>query len=204
MTQQSVFVFGPGKIAEKDYESIEIDGGSKGKIREELARRFDIVEQHLFRDFPGFVTSHAHDRPYRYYTAEDYYCLGLTAQKQGVDEEAKEFYGRVLELNQQHQDARQKLEAVEKRLARAEVKAGKDTAKQLLTVAKALGTLNTQTQTRAGTVLAAAAKALGTPDKELAATLKALGTLNTQTQTRAGTVLAAAAKALGTLNKGST
>ena len=36
-TQQSVFVFGPGEIDKKDYESIEIDGGSKGKIREELA-----------------------------------------------------------------------------------------------------------------------------------------------------------------------
>ena len=54
-TQQSVFVFGPGEIDKKDYESIEIDGGSKGKIREELARRFDIVEQHLFRDFTALL-----------------------------------------------------------------------------------------------------------------------------------------------------
>ncbi len=93
VTQQSVFVFGPGKIDEKDYESVEINGGSKGKIREELARRFDIIEQHLFRDFTGFATSHAHDSPYRDYTADDYCSLGFTAQQQRFYGEAEEFYG---------------------------------------------------------------------------------------------------------------
>ena len=116
-TQQSVFVFGPGKIDKKDYESIEIDGGSKGKIREELARRFDIVEQHLFRDFTGFVTSHAHDSPYRDHTADDYFSLGSTAQQQGFYGEAKEFYGRTLELDPHHTEARQNRETVEKHLA---------------------------------------------------------------------------------------
>ena len=111
-TQQSVFVFGPGEIDKKDYESIEIDGGSKGKIREELARRFDIVEQHLFRDFTGFVTSHAHDSPYRISTAADYFSLGLAAEQQEAYEEAEDFYSRALELDFQHTEARENLETV--------------------------------------------------------------------------------------------
>ena len=118
-TQQSVFVFGPGEIDKKDYESIEIDGGSKGKIREELARRFDIVEQHLFRDFTGFVTSHAHDSPYRISTAADYFSLGLAAEQQEAYEEAEDFYSRALELDFQHTEARENLETVTSARAKA-------------------------------------------------------------------------------------
>lgn len=124
VTQQSVFVFGPGKIDKKDYESIEIDGSSKRKIRGELARRFDIKEQHLFRDFPGFVTSNAHDRPYHDYTADDYFSLGSTAQQQVFYGEAKEFYSRALELDPQHTEACKRLETVEKILA--QFKAGRE------------------------------------------------------------------------------
>ena len=218
VTQQSVFVFGPGKIDEKDYESIEIDGGDKEKIREELARRFDIVEQHLFRDFTGFAASHAHDSPYRDYTADDYFSLGFTAQQQGVDEEAKEFYGRVLDLNPQHHDARQNLETVKKRLARARAKADKDTAKQFLTVAEAVAKalqpskefaaalkalqISSKSLTAVAKALqpskefATALKALQTPSKEFATALKALQTPNKE--------FATALKALQAPNKEST
>jgi len=140
VTQQSVFVFGPGKIDEKDYDAIEIDEGSKRKIREELARRFDIVEQHLFRDFTGFATSHAHDSPYRDYTTDDYFSLGFTAQQQAVYEEAKEFYGRALELDPQHAAARKNLETVEKHLAQVKAADKKLTLSSLAeALAKGLG-----------------------------------------------------------------
>ena len=133
VTQQSVFVFGPGKIDEKDYESVEINGLSKGKIREELARRFDIVEQHLFRDFTGFATSHAHDSPYSGYTADDYFSLGSTAQQQRFYGEAEEFYGRALELDPHHTDARKNRETVEKSIAefKARPEAGQEAMDQL-------------------------------------------------------------------------
>ncbi len=117
VAQRSVFVFGPSKIDEKYFESIEIDGGSKGKIREELANKFDIIELYLFGDLPGFATSHAYDRPYHDYTADDYFSLGFTAQRQRSYREAKEFYGRALELDPQHTEARQNRETVEKHLA---------------------------------------------------------------------------------------
>ena len=122
VTQQSVFIFGPRKIDEKDYESVVIDEGSKRKIRGELARRFDIREQYLFRDFPGFVISNAHDRTYHDHTKEDYFSLGLAAEQQGADEEAKEFYVQVLELDPQHTEARKNLETVEKRLAQVKAR----------------------------------------------------------------------------------
>ena len=139
-TQQSVFVFGPGKIDEKDYESVEINGGSKGKIREELARRFDIIEQHLFRDFTGFATSHAHDSPYRDYTADDYCSLGFTAQQQRFYGEAEEFYGRALELDPHHTAARQNLETVILARVKAKGEADREALKQLMTMVEALET----------------------------------------------------------------
>ena len=77
VAQQSVFVFGEGEIAEKDYESIKINGSSKKKIIEELEERFGITEQYLFSDFAGFALSNAHDRPYSDYKAEDHLYLGL-------------------------------------------------------------------------------------------------------------------------------
>ena len=101
VAQQSVFVFGTGTIDKTHYESIEIDGGSKGTIRGELQERFGIMEQYLFSDFPGFALSHAHDRPYRGYgyTREDYFSLGLTSQQQGDHKKAKEFYDQAIELD---------------------------------------------------------------------------------------------------------
>ena len=102
VAQQSVFVFGTGTIDETDYESIEIDGGSKGKIREALQERFGLTEQYLFSDFPGFALSHAHNKPYRDYTAEDYFSLGLTLQQRGSHEKAREFYDQALKINPQH------------------------------------------------------------------------------------------------------
>ena len=105
VAQQSVFVFGTGTIDETYYESIEIDGGSKGKIREALQERFGLTEQYLFSDFPGFALSHAHNKPYRDYTAEDYFSLGLTLQQRGSHEKAREFYDQALKINPQYATA---------------------------------------------------------------------------------------------------
>ena len=102
VAQQSVFVFGTGTIDKMHYESIQIDGGSKEQIREELAERFGITEQYLFSDFPGFALSHGHDRPYRGHTAGDYFSLGLKSHQQGDYEEAKAFYSQVVGLDPEH------------------------------------------------------------------------------------------------------
>ncbi len=102
VTQQSVFVFGTGTIDATHYESTQIDGDSKGKIREVLQERFGITEQHLFSDFPGFALSHGHDRPYLDYTAGDYFSLGVKFYQQGEYEKARGFYDQALRLDSQN------------------------------------------------------------------------------------------------------
>ena len=101
VAQQSVFVFGEGKIDEKDYESINIDRGSKKNLIKELEERFGITEQYLFSDFTGFALSNAQDRPYNEYKAEDHFYLGLRFQQQGDYEKAIDHYGRAIELDPQ-------------------------------------------------------------------------------------------------------
>ena len=77
-------------------------GTARGTIREDLQERFGITEQHLFSDFPGFALSHAHDRSYRDYNADDYFSLGLTSHQQGEYEKAREFYDQALTLDSQN------------------------------------------------------------------------------------------------------
>ena len=99
IAQQSVFVFGEGRIGEKRYEKIEVDAKSKPKIREELKEKFGIMEEHLFNDFTGFALSNAHDRPYSDYEAEDSFSLGARFQQQGDLENAIEAYGQAIQRN---------------------------------------------------------------------------------------------------------
>ncbi len=105
VAQQSVFVFGEGKIDEKDYESIKIEGDSKKNILDELEKKFGITEQYLFSDFTGFSLSNAHDRPYSDYTAENHFYLGLRLQQQGDPEKARDHYDKAIELNPQFSEA---------------------------------------------------------------------------------------------------
>ena len=105
VAQQSVFVFGEGKIDEKGYESIKIDGSNKKNIIEELEERFGITEQYLFSDFAGFALSNAQDRPYSDYTAEDHFYLGLRFQQQGNPKKAIDHYNKAIELNPQDAEA---------------------------------------------------------------------------------------------------
>ena len=100
VAQQSIFVFGEGIIEERHYEKIRIDKNNKGKIREELEKRFGITERHLFSDFTGFALSNAHNRPYSY-TTEDYYYLGVELHQQGDFQKAKNYYDQAIDLDPQ-------------------------------------------------------------------------------------------------------
>jgi len=105
IAQQSVFVFGQGKIGERDYEAIEIEGNSKKGIFDELEKKFGIKEQYLFSDFTGFSLSNAHDRSYSDYTAEDHFHLGLRLRQQGRIKKAIDHYDKAIELNPQDAEA---------------------------------------------------------------------------------------------------
>ncbi|MCY4387731.1 MAG: tetratricopeptide repeat protein, partial [Desulfurellaceae bacterium] len=102
VAQQSVFVFGEGKIGERHYKAIKVNGSSKEKIREELKERFGIAEQYLFSDFTGFALSNAYDRPYSDYTAEDYFYLGVTFHQQGDYKRAIDSYDQSIALDPQN------------------------------------------------------------------------------------------------------
>ena len=99
VAQQSVFVFGQGKIEEAHYKEVRIDGGSKQEIRNELGERFGINEQHLFSDFTGFSLSNAHDKPYNDYTADDYFSLGMEFHQRGGFQKALDAYDQAIKLN---------------------------------------------------------------------------------------------------------
>ena len=98
VVQQSVFVFGEGKIEKKYYDIIVVDKSSKKTIREELAKRFGIDKEQIFSDFTGFALSNAHDRPYDF-TAEDYFHLGLQFNQQLNYEKAIENFSESIALN---------------------------------------------------------------------------------------------------------
>ena len=100
VAQNSVFVFGEGKIEKErwHYEEIRVAASSKGEIREELKEKFGISEESLFSDFTGFALSNAHDRPYSDYTAMDYLSLGLAFRQRGDFEKAINAFDKALEL----------------------------------------------------------------------------------------------------------
>ena len=101
VAQQSVFVFGRGKIEKIHYEEVMIDGGSKEEIRNELRERFGITEQHLFSDFTGFALSNTHDKPYTDYTADDHFNLGMKFHQRGDFQKALDAYDQAIKLNTQ-------------------------------------------------------------------------------------------------------
>ena len=105
VAQNSVFVFGEGKIEERRYEEIRINRNSKQKIREELKEKFGISEESLFSDFTGFALSNAHDRPYSDYTAEDYLSLGLAFRQRGNFKMAKDAFDQAIKRNPQLSEA---------------------------------------------------------------------------------------------------
>ena len=104
VAQQSVFVFGEGKIEDNiyRYKNIRIEAGSKKDILETLIKTFGIKEQNLFNDLPGFALYNAHDKQYGDSTVQEYYYHGLTFQQQREYGKAKDYYNKALELDPHH------------------------------------------------------------------------------------------------------
>ena len=98
LTQQSVFVFGRGKIADTYYEEIIIESNSKLEIRNELREIFGINEQHLFSDFTGFALSNAPDRPYIDDTLDYYLSLGLEFSQRNEFQDAIDICNQAIAL----------------------------------------------------------------------------------------------------------
>ena len=98
VAQQSVFVFGEGKVEEKYYKKVDIDKDSKQEIKTELEKKFGIKEQHFFSDFTGFALSNAHNKPYNY-TVEDYFLLGLIFHQQAAYKKAIVNYSESISLD---------------------------------------------------------------------------------------------------------
>ena len=98
LAQQSVFVFGRGKIDDRWYKEIVIESSSKTKIRKELREIFGINEQHLFSDFTGFALSNAPDRPYSDDTLDYYLTLGLELSQRKDFHNAIDICSRALNL----------------------------------------------------------------------------------------------------------
>ena len=99
VAQQSIFVFGRGKIEEALYKEIMIDGGSKEEIRDELKERYGITEQHLFSDFTGFALSNAYNRPYSDYAYKNYFDQATAFYQRGDYKKAIDAYSQAIKLN---------------------------------------------------------------------------------------------------------
>ena len=104
VAQNSVFVFGKGRIANRYYETIEIQKESKESIIRELRERFGVDEEYLFSDFSGFALANAHNKLYRS-SAEDYFYLGVGASQRAEHKKAIKYYSKAIELNPQYAEA---------------------------------------------------------------------------------------------------
>ena len=99
VAQQSVFVFGEGRIEKNSYQEITIAATHKNEIIRILGKAFGISERKLYNDLAGFANNNAHDQPYDKLTAEDFLSLGATLHQQGEFQQAIESYGRAIELD---------------------------------------------------------------------------------------------------------
>ena len=102
VAQQSVFVFGEGKIGKSYYKDIRIDVARKRDILETLEKSFGINEQALFNDLAGFAQNNAHDQPYDSLSAEELFSLSIAFQQRGEYKQAKEHYDGAIELDSQN------------------------------------------------------------------------------------------------------
>ena len=97
VAQQSVFVFGEGRIEKGEYNEIEIDADSKQEIVKTLEKSFGITARRLFNDFAGFALWNASSKLYTDFTAEDFRSLGLLFQQQEDHERATYYFNKVIE-----------------------------------------------------------------------------------------------------------
>ena len=105
VAQQSVFVFGEGRIEKSQYEEITIAAACKKVIIETLEKSFGIREQQLFNDLTGFAHINAHDQPYGKFSAEDFFYLGIAFHQRGEYQQAIERYDKAIEGNPQIAEA---------------------------------------------------------------------------------------------------
>ena len=96
IAQNSVFVFGRGKIEEQYYKAININEEAKEEICSKLQEKYSIDELHLFRDFTGFSLANAPDKPCRIYSKTDYYRQGILFYHKGDYKKAIEQYGKAI------------------------------------------------------------------------------------------------------------
>ena len=101
LKQDSLFIFGQPKIEGALLKKkIEISRGDKDKIMEEL-KRLGITKRTLFKDLPGFSTTHRHNSslPIEYGTPEYYLRKGHEALQRGDVKGAMAYYGRSIKFD---------------------------------------------------------------------------------------------------------
>ena len=102
VAQQSVLVFGEGRIDRSYYEEIRIAAAHKKGILETLGKSFGVNEQKLFNDLAGFAQNNAHDQPYEQPSAERLFSLSIAFQQRGEYRQAIENYDGAIELDPQN------------------------------------------------------------------------------------------------------
>ena len=101
LKQNSLFVFGePGVLDEHLIGEIQIRQEDKENVLEEL-KTLGITREALFKDIPGFATSHGHDQPIspRYESAEDYRQAGDVAYQKNELKNARHFYTKAIDID---------------------------------------------------------------------------------------------------------
>ena len=104
VAQQSVFIFGEGRIEKSQYKEITIAAANKKVIIETLEKSFGIRGQQLFNDLAGFARINGHDQPYDKLLSEDYVVLSIAFHQRGEHEQALESWTRAIELAPQRAD----------------------------------------------------------------------------------------------------
>lgn len=104
LRQNSLFVFGKSKIADDHIiGKIQIQKQDKEKVLEEL-KILGITRESLFKDMPGFASSHGHNVPAtpRHNPAVHYYSAGNEALQGNKPEKAKHLYSEAIRLNSEY------------------------------------------------------------------------------------------------------
>ena len=99
VAQQSVFVFGEGRIEKSHYEEITIAADCKKDIVETLEKSFGIRGPKLFNDLAGFARHNGHDQLYDKFSAEDFFDLGISFHQRGEYQQAIKRINKAIELN---------------------------------------------------------------------------------------------------------